>query len=574
MTDVALLGIQIETKTAVKAADDLDELALAAQRAENATEDLGSASRRMVPALDGVAKGSVSVGNNSRLMAQQLSQVAQQASATGNWTQALAIQLPDMAMGMGAVGIAAGILASVALPTLVGWLSNTGAQAIAATEALKALGEAQAQTQAEIDKLRLGVAESFQVDLLQELNRLQLEYNSKLVERARLAQSFGTDERALNQFLADNNAELQKIVDRHAEISAALSQQQNRSAQLAVLEGVKAQRAGEMAAKQRETAAEAEKVNTQLRAAGISAETLARMNFANIDQARAFAEGLAGALQAAAGYASFLGSTGQSSGPDAARSLVQFGGPVAMKPSGAGMAYESPKGSGGGGGGGGGGDDLKSFIEDLMSREEQQQASYLRQQEMLQKALDTKLITQQQYNTMLEAAEADHAYKMYEIKQQEAEMVRTAAQGMYDSLGELLGVFATKSRAAAIAQIALNKGLRIAEIIQNTAAAQMRALAELGPIAGAAAAAKIGLMGKIQAGIVAATGIAQAAGTGGGGGGGVGSVRAAAQGAIAPAAPQTRLIVQGIKLTDIITGEMLMDILGKEFGARNITFVR
>jgi hypothetical protein len=72
-----------------------------------------------------------------------------------------------------------------------------------------------------------------------------------------------------------------------------------------------------------------------------------------------------------------------------------------------------------------------------------------------------------------------------------------------------------------------------AEIVQNTAAAQVRALAELGPIAGPAAAAKIALFGKLQAGLVAASGLAQASSAGGGGsrgGGGAGLSSIPAQG--------------------------------------------
>src|SRR5699024_132168 len=93
----------------------------------------------------------------------------------------------------------------------------------------------------------------------------------------------------------------------------------------------------------------------------------------------------------------------------------------------------------------------------------------------------------------------------------------------------LLDQFAGESKAAALASIALSKGLAIAQIIQNTAAAQMRAMAELGPLAGPPMAAKIGVMGAVQAGIVAATGLAQAAGvssrgTGGLQGGASGSV--------------------------------------------------
>jgi len=101
MTDIAQLGIQINSSTAPKAIKELDALTVSAGKAEGAAHRLGAATNQVTPAM---AKG----GHQSRMMAMQLSQVAQQASATGNFVQALAIQLPDMAMGFGAAGIAAG----------------------------------------------------------------------------------------------------------------------------------------------------------------------------------------------------------------------------------------------------------------------------------------------------------------------------------------------------------------------------------------------------------------------------------------------------------------------------------
>lgn len=97
--------------------------------------------------------------------------------------------------------------------------------------------------------------------------------------------------------------------------------------------------------------------------------------------------------------------------------------------------------------------------------------------------------------------------------------LRDQGRETWSALGTFLQQFAGKSKAAAIAAIAIQKGLSIAQIISNTAAAQMRALAELGPIAGPPVAAKMGLYGKLQAGLVAATGLAQAMGSGGSAGG-------------------------------------------------------
>jgi len=114
--------------------------------------------------------------------------------------------------------------------------------------------------------------------------------------------------------------------------------------------------------------------------------------------------------------------------------------------------------------------------------------------------------------------------------------LRDQGRETWSALGTFLQQFAGKSKAAAIAAIAIQKGLSIAQIISNTAAAQMRALAELGPIAGPPVAAKMGLYGKLQAGLVAATGLAQAMG-GGGGAGGASPSLGSGSGTTQPAAP-------------------------------------
>lgn len=141
MTDIAMLGIRIDSTPATKAAKDLDVLAVSAGRADVATGKVGMAAGKMAPKMSAGAQ-------QSRMMAMQLSQVAQQASATGNWVQALAIQLPDMALGFGTAGIAAGILAGVALPALVGML---GASGNSAAEVANVLGGLAEKTQAAAD---------------------------------------------------------------------------------------------------------------------------------------------------------------------------------------------------------------------------------------------------------------------------------------------------------------------------------------------------------------------------------------------------------------------------------------
>lgn len=148
MTDIAELGIRVDSNPATKAAKQLDALTASAARAEDATQDLAEASSRKL------APGMAAGGQQSRLMAMQLSQVAQQASATGNLVQALAIQLPDMAMGFGAVGIAAGVLASVTLPLLAGMFQSAAGSGKALKESMEDLAEAAESYRAALENLR------------------------------------------------------------------------------------------------------------------------------------------------------------------------------------------------------------------------------------------------------------------------------------------------------------------------------------------------------------------------------------------------------------------------------------
>jgi hypothetical protein len=84
----------------------------------------------------------------------QLSQVAQQTQATGNFVQALAIQLPDMALGFGTVGIAAGVIAGVALPLVANALFDTTEKGGELKDQLTELDAATKNYQAAVERLR------------------------------------------------------------------------------------------------------------------------------------------------------------------------------------------------------------------------------------------------------------------------------------------------------------------------------------------------------------------------------------------------------------------------------------
>lgn len=289
-----------------------------------ATADLGDA------ALRG--------GDKMRMAAMQLSQVGQQTMATGNFVQALAIQLPDLGLAFGTVGAAAGLLGGIALPMLWSAISGSGEEAAAAaekTDRLKAaydgVAESARGTQVEIDRLRFGVDDEYQVELLQEQIRLRAEYNLKAAElNAYLATTTDSLDRQ-RIASADMVAEVGAIAEKYNQNSALLADQEVKATQLAIIEGQRAQAAGEAAARVEEAAAATERqesamiaayesyANTREEAdllaeaaadAGVAASDLADVSFGNISGAATEALRLAGNLGIALGNAQALAALG------------------------------------------------------------------------------------------------------------------------------------------------------------------------------------------------------------------------------------------------------------------------
>lgn len=116
-----------------------------------------------------------------------------------------------------------------------------------------------------------------------------------------------------------------------------------------------------------------------------------------------------------------------------------------------------------------------------------------------------------------EGLEIQHQQNLLEIERNKHQAERGMQIGTWQLGAELLQSMAGKSKLAAIAVIAINKALAIAQVIQSTSVAVMRAFADLGPIAGIPAAASIKALGAVQIGLIAATGLIQAANVGGGG---------------------------------------------------------
>ena len=143
-----------------------------------------------------------------------------------------------------------------------------------------------------------------------------------------------------------------------------------------------------------------------------------------------------------------------------------------------------------------------------------EQERYDLQLEQLREFLDNKTITEDEYRARREQAEEIHNQNVLANEAQVQDAVKQLRESAVNQGIALLGMFTTKSKAAAIALIAIEKAQAIASVTISTADAVAKAFAIYGPTpAGAAAAASMKTMGAIQIGLIAATGLMQAAQT-------------------------------------------------------------
>lgn len=221
---------------------------------------------------------------------------------------------------------------------------------------------------------------------------------------------------------------------------------------------------------------------------------------------------------------------------------------------------------------------LERIRTSLLSEQDLEREALAEKIATLQEGIDEQLITEEEFYATREELYAQHNERMAELARrqhddklaqlQEGEAAVARAMEAETRLREqatqnainLLSVFGRESKAAAIAAIALSKGLMIAQTVQSTLAAEMRALAELGPIAGPPMAAKIKAWGMANVAAIAATGLAQAtmgARSAASGGGGRGAA-AAPVAAPAAASPGQVVTIQGFSPSDFISGEAVI----------------
>lgn len=223
---------------------------------------------------------------------------------------------------------------------------------------------------------------------------------------------------------------------------------------------------------------------------------------------------------------------------------------------------KTPSGGSGGGGGGSNRDSqLDSFISSLMTERETLEQWRSEQVDLLGQFNETELEIIGGHAEAKLRLEQEYSDKLVALKASESQIIKSQSSAMYSALGGFLDQFAGKSKAAAVASVALNKALSIAQAIQNTSVAYTKALI-MDPTG--AMAARVAMLGKIQVGLIAATGLSQAASAASGGASGTVSGSASGASATMPtqavAATPQRVIIEGIDRDSLFSGEQLSKI--------------
>lgn len=609
---------------------------------DDARATTGSLDRMSLSARGTAAGSLTRLTAAARPVSMQLSQVAQQTMATGNAVQALAIQLPDIGLAFGTIGTVVGVLAGIGLPILISALGGSNEKAEALDKTIDNLAGSVGSLRSALDDANQSWSDlSYQFGentakarelfaLIVEMRTFEAE-QSLAASSAAITESLGglveyyqkyqdislsiydnEDRRRvqagqLRDLISDMKDEYGLTLIQARDVTSALDDMANASGPAQMADAARelyesimdAKRAGadippEMIDVARETlnaAQQALYLDGHLGDAKESASGLAGVDMAsNISSAAYQAAILAGNFQAAVTAASQLGGYAPDLNRFSSPSPFMF--PTDNAPTDSPRPNAAPNGIGGvdwglppstgRGGGGGGGNDrqsaLDSLISDLSSQREVLTAWYDEKMTLIQSYTDLELESLGGKNEAIERLEAEHRQRLWDINQSARQMEIDAQRGMYGELSGLLGMFATESRAAAIVQIGINTALRLAEAAQNTAAASIRAIAELGPIAGPPAAAKIAAYGKVQMGLIAAAGVAQGLGSGRGGsgsGGGAGSSGANSAQTSTPEAP-LRVSAQAFDPNGLYTGEAIQkvfDAVQKEAGNRGIIWV-
>ena len=369
------------------------------------------------------------VSNQTRARIQntsfQLQDIAVQLQSGTRASTVFAQQLPQLLGGFGALGAIAGVLAGVGIPALAFAFSALGESAKTAEDRMKAL---------EAIQNGLKVANDIMSMSLQDLQEKYGQYADEVLRAAQALATLQQAEARVN--LANAIVEMEEVFKKYTTTanSAFRSGTRLTDAMVNISRdfGLTTQKAREFsnmlenlenATGVDEQAAALQKVQdfltqNNVELAKIPPELRAGLIEANnmvIKMGEIATAANNAAVQAAkipAALAGAGGGRGSVVPNDMDALMASMGG-----------EWLGSTGSVGGGGGGGGGaprenpiiKELESVQQGLMTQEELQIQSFQRQQETLQSALNQRLLTQEEYNALMQDAQAQHQDRMSAI---------------------------------------------------------------------------------------------------------------------------------------------------------------
>jgi len=463
------------------------------------------------------------------------------------------------------------------------------------TGALKAAREEIKKTQQDLAALRGGFADVLEYSLDSQiktlenrLNPIMEDYNSYLTEQAKLIQEVGdVTQSELVEALTDaaiqyrnSTEEGRKLLELEKALAELRGQREQQEAAERLTRATAATLAYQIQMRTQlyESQIEGAKLAKELMDAWQSGQDLSTVNMADGVNAAAIVAGeLAkqlGISLAAAQSIVALGPDTGASGPDAAinqmrdkftegllTSSVVFQG-----------SYEQEDDGGKSSGGRGAGDNgVSAFMQQFLTDGEQLDIWREDQLAKLQEFNANELSLLQEHGINKQSVEEEYQNRKLSMLEQGAAIEAAVRKKTVNMAIGLLDTLGQKNEGFAKASVAISAAMNIAETIQNTAAAAMASM-KFDPTG--ATAARIGLMGKVQVGIIAANAALQLGKKSGGssvGGsisGGASTSSPSSPSSQSMATPQAapkdqRVLIKGLGPKDLLTGEMLQELFDK-----------
>lgn len=511
MTELSALNVRIT--------GDASDLQAALSQTNAALAQTGTVAQTAQTRAVGLTRGLGVLGNisnqtRSRIQntAFQLQDLSVQLASGTRASTALAQQLPQLLGGFGAVGAVIGVLASVGIPALAFAFASSGEAAATFEDALERVEDAGRRLKQGQDILAMSNAELVATygQHAAAVRDAAVAYTELAAASARamLAERIQDMSEELRDFGGAVSSAFRSGVT-YAQSLANISQQMGvttRSAEEIQRALTRVQNA--MTFEDRMQALR--DLQTIFDNAGVAADTIPPA----LREALLEANSLAMAMAAVANEAErgAAAAAGMTSGVP----LYNQPGGLTLPPAPAGGAVPAMR---GGGGGGARSNPVQAQLESLqnslMTQEEAQVASYERQQETLRLALEQRLITQQEYQAMMEAAQSQHGERMSQI---DAYRYGSGLQQAEMFFGDMAGALANGNDA----MMRASRSFAAAEALINAWRAYSQTIADptLPWFAKLAAGAKV-----LGAGLAAVNAI-----KGGGKGGGGGAATSAASG--------------------------------------------